>query len=257
MPENTPPVNTAPARDPYAAPSCVRGALGCAGVGLLALIITIAVLSWRSSQATDFPHVAPEAMADRAFQRSQEAYDVLGFERTVEPVDGEAGSGTDNSFSADHCYDNGPLGLEDSTVDGAYQMSHGWALDEVRASQAASGLRRLHRHLKDEGWEVTTYREDDKDPGWQLSVQRDDGDERMSFAWYPDRGHFTGDATVPCAYAPEEESGDILSGYNLEPEPLGPSRQGQGGSEGQGRPGHAEGGRPHHGWRAAPFGAFK
>ncbi|MGW6904888.1 hypothetical protein [Streptomyces sp. NPDC054940] len=226
MPENTPPVNAAPARDPYAAPSCVRGALGCAGVALFALIITVGVLSWRSSEATDFPRVAPEDMADRAFQRSQEAYDVLGFERTVEPVAGEAGSGTDNSFSADYCYDNGPLGLEDRTVDGAYAMSHSWALDHVRAGQAASGLRRLHRHLKDEGWEVTTYREDSKDLGWWLSVQRDDGDEWMSFAWYPDRGYFTGDASVPCAYAPEEESDGVPSDYDLEPPSLGPSRQG-------------------------------
>lgn len=233
MPENTPPENAAPAPDPYAAPSWVRGALGCAGVVLFALIVMIGVLSWRWSEATDFPRVAPEEMADRAFQRSQEAYDVLGFERTVEPVAGTAGAGTDNSFSSDYCYDNGPLGLEDRTVDGAYGMNHGWALDHVRASQAAAGLRRLHRHLKDEGWEVTTYREDSKDLGWWLSVQRDDGDESMSFAWYPDRGYFTGDASVPCAYAPEGESDDAPSDYDLEPPPLGPSRQGQNQGQGQ------------------------
>lgn len=102
-------------------------------------------------------------------------------------------------FSSSFCCDGGLLGLEDKTVDGAYQVSHNWALDHVPASQAVSGLRRLHQHRKDNGWEVTSYREDAKRGIWDLFVQRDDGAERMSFTWYPDREYFTGGASVPCA----------------------------------------------------------
>lgn len=46
----------------------------------------------------------------------------------------------------------------------------------------------------------------------------------MSFAWYPDRGRFTGAAGLPCAYAPEGRSDEVPSDYGLEPPSLGPSR---------------------------------
>ncbi|MEJ8653552.1 hypothetical protein WKI65_37290 [Streptomyces sp. MS1.AVA.3] len=51
-------------------------------------------------------------------------------------------------------------------------------LDHVPASQAVSGLRRLHQHLKDKGWEITSYREGAKGKGkdWDLFGKRDDGD---------------------------------------------------------------------------------
>ncbi|MDI3403433.1 hypothetical protein [Streptomyces cavernicola] len=141
-------------------------------------------------------------MAGRAFQQSQEAYGVAGFNRTIEPGVEEIGVSTENTFSADYCYDGGLLGLKDDTVDGAYRMHHSWALDRVPASKAVSGLRRLRQHLERSGWEVTSSREGTKNQNWDLFVQRDDGDERMSFTWFPDREYFMGGASVPCAYDP-------------------------------------------------------
>ncbi|ANP55936.1 hypothetical protein J2Z21_007777 [Streptomyces griseochromogenes] len=195
-------------------PSSVLRTLGCGcsalvGVVLVCVLVLVALLASQSSGSTDFPRVAPEDMASRAFQRSQEAYDVLGFKRTVEPGGGNVGVGAVNTFGSEFCYDGGPLGMEDKTVDGAYRMNHEWGLDHVPASQAVSGLRRLHRHLEDSGWEVTSYREGGKGKDWELYVRRGDGDERMTFIWFPDRQYFTGFAAVPCAYDPAWKDGDV------------------------------------------------
>ncbi|MFF5019359.1 hypothetical protein [Streptomyces sp. NPDC001165] len=66
--------------DPAAAAVAVAVAVAVVLVG-----VVLVVLASGSSESTDFPRVAPEDMAGRAFQRSQEAYDVLGFEATVAP----------------------------------------------------------------------------------------------------------------------------------------------------------------------------
>ncbi|OIJ87767.1 hypothetical protein BIV25_38075 [Streptomyces sp. MUSC 14] len=222
MPEETAPTKTTVPTDP-GSPSSARGALGCGCAALVVVLVLVVQLAWGS---TDVPRIAPEDMASRAFQRSQEAYDVMGFKRTVEPGVEHIGVSTRNTFSSGFCYDGGLTGLEDKTVDGAYQMSHRWALDHVPASQAVSGLRRLRQHLKDSGWEVTSYREGGKAKSWDLYVQRDDGDELMSFTWYPDREYFTGGATVPCAYDPEWKHGDVgPSGDRQTPPTLGPSQR--------------------------------
>ncbi|WP_406271120.1 hypothetical protein OHT93_20205 [Streptomyces sp. NBC_00191] len=222
MPEETAPTNTTTAPTESGSPSSVLKALGC-GCAVLVVLVLFVPLAWGSWGSTDVPRVAPEDMASRAFQRSQEAYDVVGFKRTVEPGVEDIGVSTENTFSSSFCYDGGLLGLEDKTVDGAYRMSHSWALDHVPASQAISGLRRLHQHLKDNGWEVTSYREGAKGKDWDLFVQRDDGAERMSFTWFPDREYFTGGATVPCAYDPAWKNGDIgPTGDDQRPPALGP-----------------------------------
>lgn len=162
-----------------------------------------------------------EEMASRAFQRSQEAYDVVGFKRTVKPGVEDIGVSTENTLGSSFCH-GGLTGLEDKTVDGAYQMSHSWALDHVPARQAVTGLRRLHRHLKDEGWEITSYSEGEQG-NWDLFAKRDDGAERMSFSWYPEREYFTGGADVPCAYDPAWKDGDVgPSGDDRTPPALGP-----------------------------------
>jgi hypothetical protein len=179
------------------------GCLALIGVLLAVVLMPFVLVAWDSRGSTDFPRVAPEEMASRAFERSREAYEVLGFERTVEPGGEGTGSGPENAYGTDFCWDGGLLGMDDRTVDGAYRMSHGWALDHVPASQAVPGLRRLHRHLADDGWTVTSYRE-----GGELRVRRDDGDERMSFHWDPEREYFTGSAGLPCAYDPDWEDGD-------------------------------------------------
>ncbi|WP_329336230.1 hypothetical protein OG866_18980 [Streptomyces sp. NBC_00663] len=217
--------NDSPARPPHPTGA---GALGC-GCAVLVVLLGVLVLvfvqlTWGSAGAADYPRVAPEEMAERAFERSQEAYDVLGFTRTVRPGVEKVGVSTENTFDSGFCYDGGPLGLDDKTVDGAYTMSHDWALDEVPASQAVPGLRRLHQRLKDDGWEVTSYREGTDGQDWSLFVQRDDGDERMSFTWFPDRAYFLGGASVPCAYDPAWEEGDVgPAGDDVRPPVFGPA----------------------------------
>ncbi|MFI7408925.1 hypothetical protein ACIBU0_09690 [Streptomyces sp. NPDC049627] len=229
MSETTVPTSTEPAPTGSRSPSSVPGALGCGcaavvGMALLAVLVPILMIAWDSRGSTDFPRVAPEDMASRAFRHSQEAYDVMGFRRTVEPGVEDIGVSPENTFGSGFCWDGGPLGLEDRTVDGAYRLSHSWALDHVPASQAVPGLRRLRRHLEDDGWEVTSYREGGGGKDWDLYVRRDDGDERMSFTWYPDREYFTGDAAVPCAYDPGWETGDIgPAGDDRTPPALGPA----------------------------------
>ncbi|MGW0122277.1 hypothetical protein [Streptomyces sp. NPDC003327] len=207
------------------ASSCLTGALGCGGAALLAVLVLVGTLAWAAHDATDYPRVAPEEMANRAFQRSREAYGILGFTRTIAPGVEKIGVSTENTFGASSCYDGGLLGLADETVDGASSMSHRWALDHVPADRAVAGLRRLHQHLKDTGWEVTSYREGERGRDWDLFVQRDDGEERMSFTWYADREYFTGGASAPCAYDPEWTPGDPgPAGENEHPPAFGPAR---------------------------------
>ncbi|MFI2617222.1 hypothetical protein [Streptomyces sp. NPDC018584] len=228
MPDETvpSPATTPDAPEPRAS-SRALGARGCVGATLVGVLLLVGTLAWSSWASTDFPRVTPEEMADRALQRSQEAYTVMGFQRTIDPGVEDIGVSTENTLGSDFCYDGGLLGLADETVDGAYAMSHRWALDHVPASQAVPGLRRLHRYLRDEGWNVTSYREGERGGSWDLFVQRDDGDERMSFTWYPDREYFTGGATVPCAYDPEWETGRVgPAGDDQRPPAFGPARRG-------------------------------
>ncbi|KOX01368.1 hypothetical protein [Streptomyces sp. NRRL B-3648] len=234
MPEQTPPPAAPPASPgtpPAASGTGSRGlgCLGCAGLVFVAVVALFIQLTWDSPR--DLPRTAPGEMARRAVRHSQEAYDVLGFTRTVPPGAGRIGVDAQNTLDAGDCYDGGLLGLEDETIDGAYEMGHDWALDDVPASQAVPGLRRLHRRLQEDGWEVSSYREGGKDgQDWSLFVQRDGGDERMSFTWFPDRRYFTGGATAPCAYDPGWTEGDGETWFpgdaaaSVSPPALGPGR---------------------------------
>ncbi|WP_327734204.1 hypothetical protein OG749_10230 [Streptomyces nojiriensis] len=223
MPDETVPSAATPDSSRSKASSWLLGTLGCGGAALVGVLVLVVALAWGS---TDFQRVSPEEMADRALRRSQQAYEVMGFKRTIEPGVEDIGVSTENTFDSGFCYDGGLLGLDDRTVDGAYSMRHAWALDHVPASQAVPGLRRLHRFFKDDGWKVTFYGEGEQGRDWELFVQRDDGDERMSFTWYPDREYFTGGASMPCAYDPEWKSGDVgPAGDDQRPPAFGPARR--------------------------------
>ncbi|CAM5263925.1 hypothetical protein STENM36S_07207 [Streptomyces tendae] len=205
--------------------SSLPGALGCGCLAIVAAVLAVLVpLAWNNRGGADFPRVAREDMADRAFGASREAYDVLGFDRTVEPGARDRGVGTENAFDSGPCYDGGFLGMEDKVVEGAYRMHHAWALNHVPADQAGSGLRRLRQRLEDRGWKINSYREGGEADEWSLYVERADGDERMSFNWDPGRGYFTGGSTVPCAYDPHRGTGDAEWAAD-EPSPpsLGPA----------------------------------
>jgi hypothetical protein len=224
MPEEITTATTAPA--PARAHRGVARALGigCAVLVAVPLLLVIAFLVWIAvvtKDASDFPRAAPEEMADRAFARSQEAYDVLGFTRTVPPGVEELGVSPENTLGSDYCYRGG---MTDETVDGAYRMGHGWALDRVPAEQAVPGLRRLRAHLEDTGWEITSYREGTSGESWSLRASRADGEERVYFTWYADRAYFTGGVSLPCAVDPEWRQGDTEpAGDDLTPPDLGPS----------------------------------
>ncbi|MFI2430649.1 hypothetical protein [Streptomyces sp. NPDC018693] len=212
MPEQTPPRTTptptpTPAQTAGKPPYPTLNAFGWGCVALiavpaLAVLALLATLAWSARGSTDFPRTAPEDMANRVFQHSQEAYDTLGFDRILRPAPERPGTSPENTFSSAYCWDNGPLGLDDKTVDGAYQLSHSWALDQVPASRATPALRRLHQHLRNTGWKITEYREGAGNQDWTLRAQRDDDAERMSFTWYPDRAYFTGGATPPAPTTP-------------------------------------------------------
>ncbi|MEU7058257.1 hypothetical protein [Streptomyces sp. NPDC046197] len=225
MPEKTTQTSTTTAPTKSESPRAVLRGLGCGCAALVVVLVLVVQLASGSWGSTDIPRVAPEDMASRAFQLSQDSYDVMGFKRVAQPGVEKIGVSTENTFSSEFCYDGGLLGLEDKTVDGAYRMNHSWALDHVPASQAVPGLRRLHRHLKDTGWKVSSYREGGRNKDWDLYVEKDDGAERMSFTWYPDREYFTGGAAVPCAYDPNWKTGDVgPSGDDQMPPALGPAQ---------------------------------
>ncbi|MFI6037447.1 hypothetical protein ACIBBD_25380 [Streptomyces sp. NPDC051315] len=211
MPEET---TTAPAPARPTAAQAVG--IGCAAIVAVPLLLVLALVAWialGTEDPSDFPRAAPEEMASRALDRSQEAYDVLGFTRTIPPGVEDVGVSPENTLHSGFCYAGG---MADETVDGVYALSHSWALDDVPAGQAVPGLRRLHEHLKDTGWDITSYRENVSGDYWDLYASRSDGEERMSFQWFADRDYFTGGASTPCALDPgwrqgdDEPAGDVL-----------------------------------------------
>ncbi|MFI5794060.1 hypothetical protein [Streptomyces sp. NPDC051677] len=233
MPEETAPADTAadaadatpttPAAVPKRTTAAQAVGIGCAALLAVPLLLALVVVVWIAvvtKDPSDFPRVAPEEMASRAVERSQEAYDVLGFTRTIKPGVEKVGVSPENTLGSNSCYRGG---LTDETVDGAYRMYHSWALDHVPAEQASAGLRRLRDHLEDTGWDITSYREDVSGDYWDLYASRSDGDERMSFQWFEDRGYFTGGASTPCAVDPAWRQGDDEpAGDGLTPPDFGP-----------------------------------
>ncbi|MGW0869856.1 hypothetical protein ACWD3Z_05115 [Streptomyces sp. NPDC002740] len=225
-PADAPAPALAPASAPVRAGRTAAQAfgIGCAVLVAVPLLLVVAFLGWIAvvtKDASDYPRVTPEEMVNRAVDRSREAYDVLGFTRTIGPGVEKLGVSTENTVGSNHCYRGG---LTDETVDGVYSISHSWALDHVPAEQAIPGLRRLRDHLEDTGWDITSYRENVSGDYWDLYASRSDGDERVSFQWYADRDYFTGGTSMPCAADPGRRQGDDEpAGDRLWPPAFGPS----------------------------------
>ncbi|WP_037669861.1 hypothetical protein [Streptomyces griseus] len=226
MPEETT-TATAPTPAPTRPTAAQAVGIGCAALIAVPLLLVLGLVVWialETKEPSDFPRVAPEEMTSRVLDRSQEAYDVLGFTRTISPGVEKVGVSPENTLDADYCYAGG---MSDTIVHGVYSMSHSWALDHVGAEQAVPGLRRLRAHLEDTGWDITSYREAVSGDYWDLYASRSDGEERMSFQWFADREYFTGGAAMPCATDPGWQQGDDEPAGNAPvPPDFGPSLRG-------------------------------
>ncbi|MDX3385500.1 hypothetical protein PV682_29145 [Streptomyces niveiscabiei] len=225
--EITPAAGTEPAAAPARSTAARVGqaaGLGCAALVAVPLFLGLALLVWLAvvtKDASDFPRVAPQEMADRAVANSREAYGVLGFTRTIPYGVEDIGVSPENILDSGFCYRGG---LTDEIVDGAYTMTHSWALDHVTAGQAVPGLRRLRTHLEDSGWDVTSYEEGRAGDTWELRAMRSDGEERAFFSWSAEREYFEGGASMPCAVDPGWHTGDTgPAGDDVRPPDLTPS----------------------------------
>ncbi|ALC22621.1 hypothetical protein SPRI_4315 [Streptomyces pristinaespiralis] len=163
-------------------------------VGIPVLLVLAVLVTYGVQRATpeDYPKAAPQTMADRAGARSQEAYDVLGFDATLP-------GGEFNSLSAGYCYPDGLESAADESVDGAYALSHQWHLTDVPESEALPAMRRLRDHLKTEGWDIVSFDSTPSGDNWTLRTERD-GDGRQVYEWYADGGRFYGGVHAECAY---------------------------------------------------------
>ncbi|MFF3687524.1 hypothetical protein [Streptomyces sp. NPDC002187] len=183
---------------------------------ILGLIVTYGV---ERAVPEDYPTVAREDMVRRITDRSQDAYEVLGFDEVV-PTDAQ------NSLSGDHCYPNGLESVADTPVTDAYRLSHSWTLAGIPETEALPALRRLETHLKEEGWRIREFEElKSSDGEWELRAERDGateeaGIERMVFTWMREGGRFYGGSHGGCAYEP---AGSDLPADDIAPE-LRPKR---------------------------------
>lgn len=198
--------------------SCALRGVGI-GCGLLVAVPVLVVLGFLVTYAVqrgtpeEYERVAPEEMMSRLSAVSHEAYGVLG-------LDGDTGPETDPDPSAPSlCYPGGLESIADEPVEGAYSLADGWETDGVTEADAKPALKRLHRHLKDEGWDIDAYEKFDgtayraaemAGPAESLTLRAsragssdDGGDTRLLFEWRDgsgDGGRFSGSVVSPCAY---------------------------------------------------------
>ncbi|GGT21701.1 hypothetical protein GCM10010271_26250 [Streptomyces kurssanovii] len=172
------------------------GIIVAAIVGIPVLLVLVVFVTYGVQRATpeDYPKAAPQTMADKAGARSQESYDVLGFDTRLPP-------GEFNSLSSGYCYPDGLESVADEHVDNAYALSHQWQLTDVPESDALPAMRRLRDHLKAEGWDVVSFDSTPSGDNWTLRTERD-GDGRQVYEWYADGGRFHGGVHAECAYLP-------------------------------------------------------
>ncbi|MEV4329788.1 hypothetical protein AB0K02_04485 [Streptomyces sp. NPDC049597] len=177
------------------------------GVPVL-FVLGLLVTYWvQSATPEDYPRVAPREMADRAASRSQEAYEVAGFD-TVLPA------GRYNGFGSDSCYPGGLEAIADTPVENAYALSHSWQLDDVPREEALAALARLRDRLEADGWDITSYERQQASEDWILRTERGDG-ERQVYEWMSEGGRFSGGVYMECAYDPTAEAspGSSYDGY--------------------------------------------
>jgi hypothetical protein len=177
-------------------------------VGVPVLLVLGLIVTFGVQRATpeDYPRVDPRTMADRTAARSQEAYQVLGFDVVIPP-------GRSNSVSGSSCYPDGLESVADTPVEGAYRLAHNWGLEGVPKSEALPALRALRDHLREEGWEITHFDHAPSSSDWTLRAEQDG--RRMVFDWFEDGGRFDGGAYAERAYAPSRRSADVSASSDM------------------------------------------
>lgn len=191
------------------------------GCGLLVAVPVLVVLGFlltytvQRGTPEEYERVDQAEMMSRLSGVSHEAYGVLGFA-------GDAGPETDPDPSdTSLCYPGGLESMADEPVEGAYSLADRWETDGVTEAEAEPALKRLHRHLKDEGWDIDSYEKFDGTAyvpaasaggaeSLTLRASRagssdDGGDTRLLFEWQDGRdgGRFSGSVVSPCAYGTE------------------------------------------------------
>ncbi|NWF27960.1 hypothetical protein HW130_17085 [Streptomyces sp. PKU-EA00015] len=172
--------------------------IGAPVLFVLGLFVTYGI---ESATPEDYPDVAPQEMADRAATRSREAYEVAGFDAVLP-------AGRDNGYSAGSCYPGGLEGMADTPVENAYALSHSWQLNDVPRDEALPALARLRDRLQADGWDITSYEQQQASEDWILRTERGNG-ERQVYEWMSQGGRFLGGVHMECAYAPAGEEGDV------------------------------------------------
>ncbi|MDT0547763.1 hypothetical protein [Streptomyces lonegramiae] len=208
--------------------------IGCAVVVLVPVVFLLGlIITYSVQRATpeDYPEVKPEAMGRRLGGYSQDAYAALGIDRVLDPAGEGMREGDENHLSNDYCYPDGLESLADEPEEGAYQMGHSWALQEVDKDQGLAALRRLHSHLgASAAWRVTQSGYDDEYREWRVSAERDGG-YQVSVAWSVRDQRLGGGVSAPCAYDPDwPEEGQLsdLPDTGTWPPPLTPRAMSRG-----------------------------
>ncbi|MET9557370.1 hypothetical protein [Streptomyces sp. NPDC006645] len=195
------------------------GALRGVGIscGLLVAVPVLVVLGFlvtygvQRGTPEEYERVGRDTMTSRMGAILQETYDVLGVDGDTRPA------GPGDSL----CYPDGLESIADEPVEGAYSLSDGWETDGVTGAEAGPALKRLHRYLGDEGWDIDTYERFDgtayrpagtAGPAESLTLRAsrpgpsdDGGDTGLLFEWRDGRdgGRFSGSVVSPCAYEPK------------------------------------------------------
>ncbi|MFC0597370.1 hypothetical protein [Streptomyces palmae] len=185
--------------------------IGCAAVLLAPVLLLVGVIVTYAIERAipeDYPDAKPEVTARRITAYSQEAFAVIGLDRTLESNVYDMRAGNQNTLGSDYCYPDGLESIADEPEKGAYRMYHAWMVGKVGKRQGLEALRRVHARLKDTGWRITQFEEDRGIREWIVRAERDGG-YHLSVVWEADYQRLRGGTGASCATDPDwtEEDG--------------------------------------------------